>query len=548
MPGTPSIYAPLIPAPGKRLGYSASYNMIALGGMLRDNWLYDFPIMPEATFIFQEMSSGREYKVAGSARGTTRAIEYLNNTTIRQTDGITFRGFDDYMRRQALDYLTVGRMITYLPEKGPMEYLDPTITHYNYAENIWYSQVDARRFLPDEIRIEQPLSIGSQGAFMSPLAPIMPAAMLSWLVREHDKASLDGRKVRDVFVFQNKTLAESVTTAVEQMIKSYTEPNVTSHSVPVVYADAIGDITVPTADLFARIGISEIPNGFDRDDFTFFYVNEIAAALGLALRHFWNSEKATNRALEEVQEARQAQKGPSYFVRMKGRMLNNSGVLKRFGPSIRMAFDEEVDVQSRESNARVLKLYADAALAINQLAPGLINVGALLGFLQRDDILPADIELFSTTKPRENDIQESDPTPTPDNPKVVAQAPTAPTKPSQKSLDLDYDEVVMDSNGKVLERRTKVFSIEKAIRDEMLQDTAFMEQITFEEQGLNLATAYQNNLDALQKASPDTLQKLSELFEQTDITRLQATADVSKLNDDDQRLLATIALNVFLHE
>ena len=215
------------------------------------------------------------------------------------------------------------------------------------------------------------------------------------------------------------------------------------------------------------IGVSKIPEGFNRTLLWQQYVNEIAAGIGVALRHFWNgSDQYANRALEEVQEARATQKGPTVFVRSEQRQLNH--FLKRFGRNVRLAFSEEVDTQSQKVNAEVLKLNAEALQIFAGVLGVEINSEAWVAWMQSLGQLPADIDLVSAEmgvlKPSDqtdapmgdNTIQPSDPKPT---------AWNADGKKSAGAPDeqLDYDEIIMDSNGKIAARRRHVYSLDSAV-------------------------------------------------------------------------------------
>lgn len=542
-----SIFEPLIPAPGHSRLYST--NMLAFGWQLRDNWVHEFPYMAEATYIFQQMASGREFKVSGPPRGAARCMEWLNNAKTVQYDGLVSYGFDDFQRRRALDWLTIGRTLLYAPLEGDLEYLDPVVTMFDYQTRKWYSTLTGEQYDEKDVFFSHAIPLGNSGAFMAPLAPVVPTAMLAWLVREHDKASVDGRKIRDVIMVQGQDLAERVVQAVSDMVKIYTEPNAAEHRIPVVHYEMAGNTNISAKDIVGRIGLSEIPEGFNRNEFEFGYVNEIAGATGLSLRHFWNSERATNRALEEVQEARQQQKGPSYYVRTDERLFNNGKIIQRFGRRTRLSFVEEVDVQSREANARVLKMYAESVGLINNLAPGLINIEALIGFMQRDDILPADIELINKNVSQSSVIKKSDPQNTPGE--NTEQISSDPGPSMQKSIDddeLDYGEITIDRNFRVLERRNRIYSVEKALINEYRNDVGFLEKAREESEVLTtetfLSKAHRHNLETFMNANESS--RNAVLAEQPPEVqeRLSKITPSSKLSDDDHRALAAVVIGL----
>ncbi len=536
---------PLIPSPG--YGRLFTNNILALGQQLRDQWLYELPLMFEAVSIYQQMASGRDYKVSGPIRGVTRCIEWMNEATTIQYDGIEFTGFDDFQKRRSVDHLTVGRTLMYTPPDGPLRYLDPTSTYFDFDKKVWYSTYTQEEFPAANVHVNHAFPVGSNGSFMAPLMPVVSSGMLAYLIRDHDKASVDGRRIRDVIIVQGKDVAEQAITAMEQMIKQYTEPDATKHNVPVVHYEQNGNSALSAKDIVGRIGLSEIPENFNRADFEFSYVNEIAAALGISLRHFWNSEKATNRALEEVQEARQAQKGPSYFVRNEERIFNNKKIVKRFGRDVRVNFIEEVDVQSRETNAKVLKMYAEAVGLLNNLAPGRIDVKALISFLQRDEILPVDVELVMEGKPNSSVIKESDQETTPGNGNTVTEG--NPGVQMQKSIELGQDEVTMDLNGRILERRRPTFSIEKALIKEYQEDPEFQKILREEQEVITpdnlLAKAHRYNLEQFLAADPDLREQVIA-DQAVDIQeRAKALTVDSDLSDNDNRLIASLLMEIW---
>lgn len=475
---------PVIVAPGFH-SRQYVYEMLRFGRAIRDEHLWQFPLLPSATYTFQQMASGREFKVSGSERAVARAIEWLNNAVTMTYEGVLEFGYEQFLKRRALDYNCVGRTMFHWDKGKPLRYLDPCDMMYLLSDGKWLNQYTGERFDPAQISLHHPLPVGGSGAFVAPLGPVIPTAMLAWLVREHDKASTDGRKIRDIMIVIGESLADEIKGAVEQLISTYTgKANPAENGVPLVHAELVQGLKA--ADMVTRLGLSNIPEGFSRSDFQFEYVNEVAAALGISLRHFWNSEKATNRALEEVQETRQQQKGPSAFVRTEQRQINASGCLKQFGRNVRMGFIEEVDVQSREVNAKVLKLYAEGLQIFAQVFGGEVNGEALLAWLQSEDILPADLELITDL----GAMQNPDVLQTPVDGAAQGQSDPKPTPAKKsKSAPLDYDEITMDSTGRILERRAKVISFEKILKSRLLEDEDYMSTIVEEEQPITFEQA-----------------------------------------------------------
>jgi hypothetical protein len=251
---------------------------------------------------------------------------------------------------------------------------------------------------------------------------------------------------------------------------------------PVIALSGLGNAKI--SDLFAWLNISRIPETLNREEFTFAYVNEIAAALGLALRHFWNNERTTNRALEIVQEQRQQQKGPSTFVRTEQRLMNRSGFLKRFGgarSAPRFAFIEETDISSMKDRAAALKDIAAAAGIISDKLGVYIKPESLIAWMQLEDVLPNEIELMEvdlaaqrqgsgTQLPQEGEVTGSS------DPDTTAQ-PTVDQPMDGASLEksLDYGEIVMSGSGKIIAQRHKVYSIAKYLEPEVKQEKLIFE-------------------------------------------------------------------------
>lgn len=527
--------------------------MLQYGEQIRDEFVWKYPILPGAVYTYQQMAAGREWRISSStASAAARAIEYLHNAVTYQADGLEVRGFEDFEKRRVMDFLSIGRTLFYAPENGPLEYLDPVYTYYNPNKSRWESTINNRVFPRQDVFVHHPIPVGSLGYFISPLAFIMPTAMLAWLIREHDKAAVDGRKIRDFIVVKSKELATQIGDSMKDMIALWSGADVSKVGVNIVYYDGQTGDNIAMSDVVTRIGVSEIPAGFDRQGFQFEYVNEIAAALGISLRHFWNSERATNRALEEVQEARQMQKGPSSYVRTEQRLISSSKILHRFNRRTRMSFVEEVDAQSQETHAKVLKMYSEALLAFAEVFGGKVNGDAFLGWLQGESILPADIELVTNigvikeaddtnaSQSNDNTIQEGDPEA---SPLVSAERRDASKSLDPLEPDLDYGEITMDQNFHILERRNKVFSVEKAIVDEMLSDAEFVGRLTqpniisFE---AALREAREKSLLAFREKYPSAdLVPEHASIQREQIKRLYA----ENLTDDDYRLIHLLVSN-----
>lgn len=449
--------------------------MLQYGKQIRDSLLWQYPILPGAVMTYQQIASSREVKVSASnARSASRAVDWLNNAVCYNLDGSVEYGFQPIIKRRVLDYLAVGRTMYHLDDE--LTYIDPVHMKFMFdttTSPYWLHDYTHRKYSPNELIINQPYPIGGTGYFMCPLAPIIPKAMLAWLLDEHDRAAADGRKIRDIIIAGSKELAESLAAAVQKSLALWAGGDVEKNGVAVAYLEQMPS-TGSVQDMIGKLGLAEIPQSFNRADFEFTYVNEIAAVMGIALRHFWNAEKATNRALEDVQEARQLQKGPSEFVRTEQRLLNNHpNGIKRFGNKTRMGFIEETDTQTQTTRATVLKAYSEALEKFATVFNGQVNGDAFLAWLQSEGILPADLELVTDL----GMMLTPDQLPvTPGSPQQLADGEVSAIqsgKTSEKSLAsemLDYGEVSLDLNYKVIDRRLKTFSGFDLVGEEVIKE------------------------------------------------------------------------------
>ena len=210
-------------------------NMLNTGRKLRDSLLWDFPILPEAVFIFQQLASNREWVIAGKPNRVMRALEWLQATeTWNVYTGDVQFGFENFLKSQALDYVTLGRTAMAVrqkggslnPNKSPLEYLDPALLYWNRNktdrfkkvkpnEKVWrYANSDTLIFKHKEVMLHHPIPIGT-GLFAAPLAPVIKTAMLAWLIREHNSASVDGRKIREIFLVSGMNIRGALEDAIK---------------------------------------------------------------------------------------------------------------------------------------------------------------------------------------------------------------------------------------------------------------------------------------------------------------------------------------------
>lgn len=489
----------LIRAPGI-YGYTHVSQALDFGRQIRDELIHRYPLFPEAVDIFVQMASTREWIISGPPRQVPRAVDAINNAKTITFDGYVEYGFEQFLKRTSRDYICVGRHSYLWEEGGDLTYIDPCFIDFDISKQKWYDTEIGTQYNRDDVIVSHPKPIGRSGAFLSPLFSVIPTAMLAWLIREHDSAAIDGRKIRDIIVTIGQELANQMATAVEETIDLWAgKVDSASLKIPIVYVEE--DEVKDVRSAVTRIGISEIPDGFDREGFQFAYVNEIASATGLPLRRIWNSEKATNRALEEVQEQRQQLTGPPVFIRTLQRLLNGrNGIGTRYGRKTRFGFVEEVDTQSRSVNAEVLRKYAEGLKIFAEVFNGQVNGKALLAWLQSEHILPEDLDLISDI----GIMQSSDTVPTPDNGNIQTSSENNPSpvlqNGSEKSFSvswtdeniqtfLDYGEMAMNGDGRVIERRNRVFSFQKVLEKALELDPEFMQSPAFDSTSLDIEDA-----------------------------------------------------------
>lgn len=488
----------LIRAPGI-YGFNNINEALVVGAQIRDELVHRYPLLPEAVDIFVQMCSTREWTISGQPRMVPRAVEAINNAQTITIDGFVEYGFEQFLKRQARDYVCVGRRTYVWTEDGDLTYVDPCHLSYEINTHRWYNDILNVKYGLNDVVVEHPKPIGGTGDFLSPIFSVIQTAALAWLIREHDTAAIDGRKLRDIIIVGSESVAKQIATAIEDTMELWDgKPSPEELSIPIVFAEGESpDVT----KIFTRLGLSEIPVGFDRGEFQFEYVNELAGALGLPLRRIWNSEKATNRALEEVQEQRQEQTGPPVFVRSTQRLLNGrNGIPSRFGRSTRFGFIEEVDTASRSVNAEVLKKYAEGLKIFAEVFGGKVNGDALLAWLQSEGILPEDLDLITDI----GTMQASDTLPVPTDGNIQRSSdPKTSAIVSEKSFALpgliqngseatnflDHGEIVMNSDGKVIERRNKVYSFTRVLEKALEVDPEFIESLNEQQKPVDFEDA-----------------------------------------------------------
>lgn len=474
--------------------------ILQTGQRLRDVALHEYPLLPAAIHVYQQIASSREWHVSGSPRGVARAVEWFNNAEVYDPHtGMVYYGFQGYQKRRVLDYLTVGRT-TFLVENigsaqhGPLTYIDPVYLTFKRSrtirgvngpvprvtpeEVIWQYTSQQLKYKSKEIILDHPLPI-SFNKFIAPIIYALPSAILAYLINQHDRAAADGRKIRDI-ILVNTVLESAIEEAISISVALHAGESASDVGVPVI------PVNNPTGaniqDQIATLGLSQLPENFDRDRFDFHYANVIAATLGLSLRHFWQLESGSNRALETVQEARQQQKGPAAFIRTEQRLVNRSGLLEQFktnGVRCRFGFIEEVDVATKKANAVILKQTAEALEKIQSVFKASIDLESYLAWMQSLGTLPNELKLVDA---RNTDVEVENPDSNGmagdearefDTPEVNAALNSDKDSGKQtkysipyaggKTMIPDYDEIVMNGQGQIVDRRLKVFRISEVL-------------------------------------------------------------------------------------
>jgi hypothetical protein len=470
--------------------------MLTISNKLRDQSIWELPLISSAATAYQDLASTREWQVQGKINSVSRTVELINNVATYDIEtGYVTHGFEQYLRRRVLDHLCVGRTAfatRNIDDKAnfQFEYLDPTRLYWQRdkfgrntpippvrdEEYVWrYGYESGASLQHQEVHLNHPIPVGFN-RFIAPLLLVYPTALMAWLVREHDTSSLDGRKIRDLFIVD-----ERLRTAIEEgltiQMSLWAGADPTATGFPVIGAN-MSNYTRAAEDYITRLGLSNIPEEFDRKNFMHNYANEIAAAFGLALRQFFNDESTTNKALEVVQEARQQQKGPAAFIRTEERMINQSAIVRIHASNqnpVVFMFVEEADTASMKDKAITFQQHAAALKDMGDVFGTVVKPEIWLGQMQALGLLPADIPIedmlmddpvmADATTPTD-EVAEGSGTPT-NTSGDVAQSPAANFRRSMKAAPpvLDYGHVMMDSKGRIIEKRVKVYPVLKMLLD-----------------------------------------------------------------------------------
>jgi hypothetical protein len=414
----------IVPAPGKTdlRGLRNSTVNLRVGQFLRDRWLQQFPLLPDMVSSFSQVAVSREWTVTGTPARAARSVERLNNAVYVDENGLLYEGWSAFTARRVVDWLTLGRYAMLLPSRtSPLQYVDPVeVTHqpaetrsrvikrrgtpnwkdFHYAGETWgYDQLFQNHYLP----------IGAASA-MSPLVPAIPLARLLYLVEQHDMASVDGRKIKDIFIVADDNVRDALIDALHQYAVMQSEDfDPSKHGIPIVAANKRGGSAEGerVEDLIALLGISKVPDGLDREALWDQAAISFSALSGMQVTEWYHIRTgAANRATERVNQERGRTKGANYFVRQDQRFINNSGIMGRTV----FAYTEEVDVQAQKDRAEVMLRLSEAVKNLSEAIGMAISPRAMVRWLQQlgvfptDDYLVDDIILLSEDPVKPDDM------------------------------------------------------------------------------------------------------------------------------------------------
>lgn len=401
----------LVPAPGvhtlnivsQKRAINSNLPIMVVGKQLRDNWWQKFPLLPGLVSSFSQIATSREWTVTGKPRNAGKAVERLNESMYIDAFGQVYTGWSHYTGRRIIDWLMLGMNGMFVPNDGaPIQYVDPLeVSHvpakdrpryltskgvpkwkdYRYLDKEWgYTQIFFNYYLP----------YGSLGMAMSPLVPAIPLARLLYLVEQHDMSSVDGRKIKDIFLVADSNIASSLIEALQNYVLMQTgEFDETKHNIPIVAMNKRGGFSEGerVEDHISLLGISTVPEGLDRDSLWDRAAIEFSALTGMQVSEWYHIKSgADNRATERVNQERGRTKGPNYFCREEQRFINHSGVLGK----VNFAYVEEVDIQAQKDKAEVMLRLSEAVKNLNEAVGMAISPRSLIRWLQHLGVFPTD--------------------------------------------------------------------------------------------------------------------------------------------------------------
>lgn len=453
---------------GSGLSEMSTTRPIQLGHKLRDDIFIQYPMIPNGVFTYQQIVSSREWALGGEPDAVFTALDFLNNIQSKNLEtGFVEYGFESFLKRRVVDYLTIGRTAFGLGKKGAqlfMQYIDPIYltmdrkgekrTRSGYIrpisprERMWV--YDGRRYAAEDIIVHHPMPLGAN-LFVSPLSWLIPSANLAWLLRSHNTAALDGRKIRDILLVGSPSVGDSIKQALITLAKLYAGADVSEVGIPVVEINN-NLAGTPVKDLFAMVGISNVPESLDQSEFLEIFANDVASTMGIAVRHIWNPPDSGNRSVEEIQATREQEKGPSAYIRSEQRLINQSGFLNSISDSdVRFGFIEESDLVALKTKAEVLKAYGEAALSFKLVFGQSLTLPSFMTWMKRIGAMPLDLELDESAA--EEIAVDSD-----SNPIVEGSTGVAGDEPVvAMEKNLDDGQVVVNQDGYIIGKRVKLF-------------------------------------------------------------------------------------------
>jgi hypothetical protein len=210
---------------------------IQLGATLRDKVFIRYPMLPGAVFTFQQIVASREWALGGEPDAVYVCLDFLNNAQSKNLEtGVVEYGFESFEKRRSVDYQLIGRTAFGLAKRSGkhyLQYIDPiwltrkskqrsrsgrisSVPISSPREKIW--EYDGKSYATEDVVIQHPLPLGANN-YVSPASFLIPDANLAWLLREHNAAALDGRKIRDILMVGGASVKESLTQALETLAK-----------------------------------------------------------------------------------------------------------------------------------------------------------------------------------------------------------------------------------------------------------------------------------------------------------------------------------------
>lgn len=399
----------IIPAPGvytlnktamQRRGLSPA---ISIGEYLRDDWWQKFPLLPGLVSSFIQIATSREWTVTGKPRLANKAVERLNGVVYVDNYGQLYEGWSALIARLVIDWLMLGINGIIVPnENALIQYIDPAEVVHNPGKNIrprvitgnsipvWkdYTYLN-QEWSNKQIFFNYYAPYGYLGAMMAPLVPAIPLARLLYLVQQHDMSSVDGRKVKDIFLVADDNIKNELVKALRDYADMYTEADPEKHGIPIIALNKRGGFSERerVEDHIAMLGISKVPEGLERNDLWDQAAIEFSALTGMQVSEWYHVKSgADNRATERVNQERGRTKGPNYFNRQNQRFINSTGIL---GKTL-FQYVEEVDVQAQKDKAEVMLRLSEAVKNLTEAVGIAISARSLIRWLQHLGVFPTD--------------------------------------------------------------------------------------------------------------------------------------------------------------